>query len=77
MANKSVAKKSNPLPPQEQVFQAVFDRIAEKGFAKTRVSDLAEKFGVPLVEFHAVYPSIESSFVCFFFFIDKPKIYTN
>ena len=74
MAKKSVTKKPASFPSQETVFQAMFDRIAAKGFGKTRISDLAEGFGVELAEFHAIYPSTESILFSFLNMIDQRMI---
>lgn len=58
-------KTTNPtFPSDEQVYKALFDRIAEKGFGKARISDLATQFKVPLTDFYAAYASVQ-------FIIDK------
>jgi ubiquinone biosynthesis protein COQ9 len=74
MARKTVTKKPKAMPSPEQVFTAMFDRIDEKGYGKTRVSDLTENFGVPLPVFHAVYPSVESVLFKFLDHIDQRMI---
>jgi AcrR family transcriptional regulator len=74
MARKQPVKKVNPVPSQDKVFSALFDRIAERGYGKTRISDLADQLNVPLTEFYAAYPSVESILFRFLDHIDKRMI---
>lgn len=53
-------KKAAAFPSPAQVRQATFDLIAEKGYGKTRLSDLADRFKVKLTDFHATYPSVDA-----------------
>lgn len=75
MARKSSPRSPSPAFPSEaQVFQAVFDRIAEKGFGKTRLSDLALFLKVDLVDFYMVYPSVQTILDRFLDHIDHQMI---
>lgn len=62
------------FPSDQQVFKALFDRIAEKGLGKARLSDLATQFNVPLVDFYAAYPSVQSIIDQFLNYIDQQMI---
>jgi len=72
MARKLITKTS--MPSDEQVFKALFDRIAEKGMGKARLSDLATGFKVSLTDFYAVYPSVQAILDKFLNHIDQRMI---
>lgn len=42
------------------VFRACFDRIAEKGLGKTRLSDIARTLKIPMPQLYTTYPSVEA-----------------
>lgn len=56
----NTAKKPKAFPLSAEVRQATFNLIAQKGYGQTRLSDLADRFNVPLTEFHAAYSSVDA-----------------
>lgn len=71
MARKALSKSA---PTIDQVFTAVFDRIAEKGYGKARLSDLAQALDVPLADLYAEYQSIDAIIYRFLDQIDQRMI---
>lgn len=68
------AKKQAKFPSQQEVIAATFGMIAEKGLGKVKLSSLARKFKVPLTEFYAVYPTVESVLHCYIDQVDAMMI---
>ena len=70
----SAAKKAKTFPSADQVRQATFDMIAARGYGKTRLSDLADQFGVSFKEFHAHYASVDDIIRAFLDDVDQSMV---
>lgn len=71
MAKSKTVKKH---PTSEQIIEAAFALIAEKGLAKLRLSTLARTFDMTLAEFRKIIPSVEALFDLFIDHIDAEML---
>jgi COQ9 len=67
-ATQAIVKKPSEVPSLEDMFQIVFDTIAERGLGRTRLSHIAYEHNIPFADLYAAYPSIED---VLYMFLDK------
>lgn len=70
----TVQRKGKTPPSPEQIIEATFALIAEKGLAKLRLSTLARSFGMSLAEFRVIVPSVESVWMMFLDRVDADML---
>lgn len=66
--------KTSGKPSPDQVIEAAFEVIAEKGLGKLRLSTLARRFKMPLAEFQKDYPTVEAILERFIDLVDAQML---